>query len=434
MYHGPEGGRHASDIRVRVRDSGSNDGCLQLDGTHSALAEDLVQTPRILAMWHLHVFWWWAALVASSAVASLPQGDGLAVREAKRRWRQGASSLWTEFEQTTLPINVTAPLGGGDWEATHLVDAMCPATNWASAMTGGRQWWMEQAERPGVDSEPVAEDESEEDEPACLMQKGTATEPWEAAWYELLEELRIKLEGYGKGERNQVAGHLIRLLHHRGTDQARGRSLGQMGGRTAHLTSLLVAMRDDDIYGCKVPTGDEKEPWLRHVWSRIVQFVPVHPDSHEAAGRWPSHDMPAVAPQSNATEELQRFPILVEDSLEMPPTGIQERPRKRQMLRVELSSGSTDPPNVARLDVPMLADGATIRMELRLGWESEQPSPASTMSLPGAESGGNTWPSTCSGNGGNRVSVDHRRRLRSRLQDQEWPRRLGQTPECKLRL
>ena len=352
----------------------------QLEGTHSALAEDLVQAPRILAMWHLHVLWFWAALVVLPAVATIPEGDRVDVQEAKRPWRQGALSLWTEFEQTSLPINDTTPLRGGNREELHLVDT-------TSAVTSGRQWWAEQVVELGEDTGLVAEDASEEDEPACLMQRGIAAEPLEGPWYELLEEMRIKLEGYGKGERNQVAGHLIRLLHHRGTDQARGLSLGQMGGRTALLTSLLVAMRDDDIYGCKVPSGDEKETWLRHVWGRIVQFVPAHPGSHEAAGRWPSHDMPGILPRASAVVvEPQRSPIPVEDSLEMPSAAPQERPSKRRMVRVEMSSGSTDLPNVARLDVPLMEDGVTVRMEFRLGWESEQPSPASTVALPGAGS------------------------------------------------
>ena len=163
--------------------------------------------------------------------------------------------------------------------------------------------------------------------------------------------------------------------------------MGQMGGRTALLTSLLVAMRDDDIYGCKIPAGDEKEAWMRHVWGRVVQFVPTHPGSHEAAGRWPSHDMPAIWPQaSGPVLTPPRSPIPVEDSLEMSTEARLERPNKRRVLSVEVSSGSADTPNVARMDVPLTEDGATLKMEFRVGWEREQPSSASTASLPGAGS------------------------------------------------
>ena len=165
----------------------------QLDCAHSALAEDLVQTPRILAMWHLHILWFWAAVLALPAVATIPEGDRVGTQEAKRPGRQGALSLLTEFEQTTLPINVTTPLLGGNREEIHLVDSVCLATDWASAEDGRRQWWTKHVTQPCEETGLAAEHAGEEEDRACLMQQRLAAEPMEGPWYELLEELRIKV-------------------------------------------------------------------------------------------------------------------------------------------------------------------------------------------------------------------------------------------------
>ncbi|OLQ00668.1 Retrovirus-related Pol polyprotein from type-2 retrotransposable element R2DM [Symbiodinium microadriaticum] len=216
-----------------------------------------------------------------------------------------------------------------------------------------------------------------EEEATSLMQ----AEPLEGLWHELLEELRIKLEGYGKAERSQVAGHLIRLLAHRAVNSAEGYLLGHMKGRTASLTALLVAMRDDECYGCKVPAGDEKLIWLRQVWDRITKFIPEHPGSRSAEGKWPEHDMPMIIRlfmHPVPTDTPPTSPIPVEDSLEAQCATMGPGP-PRKRVRVELSSGSGDRPQTVALDVPLEAGQARLSLSLTMTDTGEENSPASTL-------------------------------------------------------
>ena len=334
----------------------------QLDCTHSASAEAFVQTLRISAMWHLHFLRAWVAALAAPTIAAFPQGDLAAFHEAKRVKRPGISPPMTEDERTNPPIPSKTPLRGGSWAGLHPTATTEAGTLPAPAVHGGGGG----TSVPGDHTEVGEEDLPGETEGTSLMQHV----PLEGQWQELLEEVRMILEGYGKGERNQVAAHLLRLLHHRAADQANGRVLGQMGGKTLMLVSLLVAMRDDTegLYGVKVPAGDEKLVWLRRTWTRITQFIPAHPGSHEAAGRRPGHELPEVEVPTRMVPCLSppSSPIAVEDSLEMQA----ERPSKRRVLHVELSSGSADCPNVARMEVPMdELTGGAVRMQFWLGWQ-----------------------------------------------------------------
>ena len=217
--------------------------------------------------------------------------------------------------------------------------------------------------------------DGEEVEEVWFMQEGLP-EALNGPWHELLEELRLKLEGYGKWERSQVAGHLLRLLDHRVTNWATGCLLGQVDGRPATLTALLVAMRDDDTFGCKVPAGDPKMVWLRQVWGRVTKFIPQHPGSEAAAGRWPGHELPVItAARWPPLSTPPSSPIAVEDSCEAGVGGT----AKRRCMRIELSSGSADDPRTVHLEVPLEGRSAGLRLHFTVQEELTADSPASTV-------------------------------------------------------
>ena len=300
-----------------------------------------------------------------------PEGAGTTFHEAKRVPRLGEFPSQKVDEQTSLPDHVTTPLPGGNRQGKQTSESD-NSEGIRDQMMGpwhGAQW-------DGADEE---------------MSSFMQTEHLQGCWYELLEEIRLKLEGYGKAERSQVAGHLIRLLAHRAVNSADGYLLGHMTGRTASLTALLVAMRDDECYGCKVPPGDEKIPWLRQAWDRITRYIPEHPGSRAAEGKWPDHEMPMIIrlfmhPVPMDTPPTS--PIPIEDSLE----AQEERAPKRACVRVELSSGSGDRPQMVALEVPIEGGRARLNLDVCMPEAEDRASPASTVPAP--------WRSLGSGNPG----------------------------------
>ncbi|CAE7895606.1 unnamed protein product, partial [Symbiodinium microadriaticum] len=277
---------------------------------------------------------------------------------------QGEDTIEREFpspkvdEQTSLPDFVVTPLPGGNrqWKQTSESDN-------SEGMRGHMMGPLQRAQWEEADEE---------------MSSFMQTEHLQGCWYELLEEIRLKLEGYGKAERSQVAGHLIRLLAHRAVNSADGYLLGHM---TASLTALLVAMRDDECYGCKVPPGDEKIPWLRQAWERITRYIPEHPGSRAAEGKWPEHDMPMIIRlfmHPVPTDTPPTSPIPIEDSLE----AQEARAPKRACVRVELSSGSSDRPQTVALEVPIEGGRARLNLDVCMPEAECRASPASTVPAP----------------------------------------------------
>ncbi|CAE7292934.1 pol [Symbiodinium necroappetens] len=290
-----------------------------------------------------------------------PCGAGTTFHEAKRDPRPGELPSQKVDEQTPLLEYVTTPLHGGNRQGKQTSESD------RTEKTEGSM--MEQ--QHGAD-----EDEADE-EMSSFMQ----SEHLQGLWHELLEEIRLKLEGYGKAERSQVAGHLIRLLAHRAVKSADGYLLGHMTGRTASLTALLVAMRDDECYGCKVPPGDEKIPWLRQAWDGITRYIPEHPGSRAAEGKWPDHDTPMIIrlfmhPVPMDTPPTS--PIRIEDSLEAQG----ERAPKRACVRVELSSGSGDHPQMVALEVPIEGGRARLNLDVSIPETEDRASPASAIPAP----------------------------------------------------
>ena len=287
-----------------------------------------------------------------------PEGAGTTFHEAKRFPRLREFPSPKVDEQTSLPDFVVTPLPGGNrqWKQTSESDN-------SEGMRGHMMGPLQRAQWEEADEE---------------MSSFMQTEHLQGCWYELLEEIRLKLEGYGKAERSQVAGHLIRLLAHRAVNSADGYLLGHM---TASLTALLVAMRDDECYGCKVPPGDEKIPWLRQAWERITRYIPEHPGSRAAEGKWPEHDMPMIIRlfmHPVPTDTPPTSPIPIEDSLE----AQEARAPKRACVRVELSSGSSDRPQTVALEVPIEGGRARLNLDVCMPEAECRASPASTVPAP----------------------------------------------------
>ena len=310
----------------------------QPDVSCSAWAEQS-QSPRDTAMWCLRILFALLGLALGHQVEVHLQEAGapLSIQVAKRVERQGVEPPPTSEEQTGRPCDNMTPLHGGSRAAATRI-----------SQADGQQAWMHLSDY-GPEDKATNDPQGGELDVASFMQEDV-----ESLWHQLLDEIRLKLEGLGKGERSQTAAHMLRLLNHRATDTMGGQYLGHMQGRTAMLTALLVAMWDDEVWGVKIPAGDEKLSWLRPVWERITRFIERHPGSMEAAGRWPSHDLPCIMPAtSHAPLPMPRSPIRLNDSYE----GERPPPAKRRVLQVELSSSSSDPPRAVRLEVPLQEDG-----------------------------------------------------------------------------
>ncbi|CAE7333489.1 pol [Symbiodinium necroappetens] len=297
-------------------------------------------------------------MVDTCRASSLP----CETKRDSRRWDFPPSSA---IEQTASVGDCKMPLRGGNLPGPHSLDA--------DDTFGLKEYRAEDEQQVEVTS---------------LMQTG-AGEALEGPWLELLEEIRLRLEGYGKGERSQVAGHMLRLLDHRATDAASGYLLGHMPGRVSTLTALLVAMRDEECYGHKVPAGDVKLQWLRQTWDSVTKYIPQHPGSAAAAGRWPSHDMPVIMTFMRPLPEdtPPSSPIQVENSSEQVLRGQQ----KRRYAQVELSSGSADHPRSVRLEVPLHERTGVLQLRFTVEAELEPNSPASTVPAEGAPGGLDTY-------------------------------------------
>ena len=391
MYRGQGTGRHAFDFE----DSGLQGGMTVQGLTRpAALGLKFRRSLRDTAMWCLHVIWALLGAAFGQIGAAHPQGvvaDPL-IHEAHRFQRQGVEPPPTCGGETACPVLVTMPFHEGNWTVLAQGNQQYAAQTrrMAACGRGGTTVRMTPTEGAwdAMVAAGLAEDEQMMDDPevTVFMQTGM-----DSQWHELLEEIRLKLEGYGKGERSQTAGHLLRLLNHMATDTKGGRLLGHMTGRVASLTALLVAMWEDDIYGCKVPAGDPKLDCLHPTWERVTRFVARHEGSMEAAGKWPAHDMPLVMiPGQPRPSTPLRSPIDIQDSYEADRC----RPQKRRVLQVEMSSGSSDPPRTLRMDVPLDAEGGTLQFNFNLGWEAtEEPaSPASTVVAPGGAPPAHTAP------------------------------------------
>ena len=330
----------------------------------SAWAE-FSQFPRDTAMWCLHVLCALCGLAFGQQVVHLQEaGTPPFMQRAKRILRQGVEPPPTSSDQMARSGDVMTPLHGGNQTGPTQTRQWNLDDAWTNEVSGGRRT----PARDEVNQTEVAE------EATSFMQEDA-----EAQWLVLLDEIRLKLEGLGKGERSQTAAHMLRLLNHRATDVASGLYLGQMTGRVAMLTSLLVAMWEDEIYGVKVPTGDEKLEWLRPTWERVTRFIGRHPGSSEAAGKWPSHDFPNIMPPTGMgpATVAPRSPIQLDDSYEPE----QPRPTKRRVLRVELSSGSADQPRTASLNIPWEEDTGTVTLSFSVlnAGPNESVSSASTV-------------------------------------------------------
>ena len=251
-----------------------------------------------------------------------------------------------------MPKRFVRPVPGMSWQAEV-----------APGPDGGQQTM------PFDDGDPVwlpcVDDDPEE---TWLMQMGV-----EDRWYQLLQEVQAHMETLTKQQRSEIAGQLLRWLAHRAVDTHAGKWLGHMGGRTADLTALLVAMREDDDFDCQVPLGSAHYHWLVGVWQRVQEFVPCHPGSEAERGQPVSRRMPCIMlfskPLPNST------PPQSEDS--------DRRVKRIKAVEVEMSSGSGDAPRTSvRLTVPV--DPDTNRLDLHLGLmlvEEEEASPATTVAV-----------------------------------------------------
>ena len=192
----------------------------------------------------------------------------------------------------------------------------------------------------------------------CLMQENMD----ESAWRTFLATLRDRLDGMGKADRALCVDTLLRRLNWHATDSLNGYFLGHMGGRTASLTSLLVAFKDD------VEVDSEAKPtnMMEGMWTETTHFIPAHPGSRRSRGLRIEPEEPIImlCPREIPSDLLTPGTTPPQDRPGAPQDGTR---RKRQCLSIGLSasSGGTRQ-TTSTLQVPMDAGAATIELQVRV--------------------------------------------------------------------
>ncbi|CAE7232723.1 unnamed protein product, partial [Symbiodinium sp. CCMP2456] len=200
-----------------------------------------------------------------------------------------------------------------------------------------------------------------------------------------LVELQRQLEAMPKAQQKQAAYHLLRWLNWHGTDNRAGYWLGHMRGPIASVTALLVVVWNE-AQTCEEEVEHWPAAWVLEQRARLRQYIPTHPGSLEAWGNPIPEGMPHIMlfsrPPPEVTPDSSPVVLDSQDECNERPQAEQERdqPRKRVYLEVEVSSGSTDVPRVARaMRVPLVGAPPEAMLTVRVcEEEAECESTAST--------------------------------------------------------
>ncbi|CAE7504171.1 ANKRD50 [Symbiodinium sp. CCMP2456] len=227
-----------------------------------------------------------------------------------------------------------------------------------------------------------------EDEKTTLMQQVPLQD-----WYLLLADLQRGLEALPKAERAVAILQLLRWLDYTATNKRQGYMLGHMQGKPGDATALLVAALEDT--GIQ-PEGEAHQwcsPWVLEMRVRLRAHIPRHAGSDDSWGEPMQMGMPCIMlfnkPLPSNTPPTT--PDAEQAAIEVPSDG-ETKKNKRRCILVELSSGSSDLPRVARqIRVPLHEGRAELHMAMQV--EDDVDSEASTKPVEGpatAPLGGST--------------------------------------------
>ena len=200
-------------------------------------------------------------------------------------------------------------------------------------------------------------EQMEDEDTTWLMQ----TDLDQPAWLAYLSMLREKLDAMTKVERAMCVDTMIRRLDWHATDSLNGYFLGHMGGRTASLTALLVAFKDE----VEVDTEAGPSDLVEGMWNEATYFIPAHPGSRRHRGLRMAPEEPTImlSPREIPSE-------LLTPGVTPPcsPAEQQEQPaRKKTCLRIELSASvGRDRQTTGVLRVPMETGSTTLQLRVQV--------------------------------------------------------------------
>ena len=227
--------------------------------------------------------------------------------------------------------------------------------------------------------------EEDDEELSWLMQ----TPPDEAAWITSLRVLRGKFEEMTKARRAVVVDAVLRRLDWHSTNTRDGYLLGHMGGRTAMLTSLLVAAQEDTVLVQEFPVPPE----VHGMWQEMEHFLEQHPGSHRSLGRGIGRDPPCImlhcheGPSITPIDSPIHEPLA--DHLMQTDENEAQRSTKRMRVMVEVSSGSCDVPQLAGVvEIPIQRNRGSLKVDFTLQGDDDVGESSTVPASPPSDHGG----------------------------------------------
>ena len=138
----------------------------------------------------------------------------------------------------------------------------------------------------GPELEEEIEVEPEPDENSYMQMPGGGQ------WYAQLQKLQAQLEDQPKATRMRNVKYLVSWLDHRSTNTREGFWLGHCEGAASDLLALLAAYMDDKVE--VVRGGELQEGWSRDWGLSLAGFLPVQPGSRLAMGLPPLQEPPIM--------------------------------------------------------------------------------------------------------------------------------------------
>ena len=219
------------------------------------------------------------------------------------------------------------------------------------------------------------------------------TQPDEAAWLAYLRVTQERLEDMPKAHRALVADGLLRRLDWCCTNTRDGYLLGHMGGRTAMLTALLVVAQGDTELDSEAILPTE----VHGIWHEATFFLTQHPGSRCSQGRGVRLAPPCIMMHyAEAPSITPDNSPLLNDSVTKGvdrATPTREAPTKRLRVKVEISSGSSDTPQLTgNIELPFRNNCSSLKVQFTVQPENDTNSTCTVPATPTVAPCGATLP------------------------------------------
>ena len=310
----------------------------------------------------------------STCQQGLPQGkSGGATR-----------SRSSHFQDGDAPREVDPGLPGGDRRVQES-DLTSPYTTQTYPDNIPGDEYAATSPRDGTPRDVQMED----NEITWLMQ----TQPDEAAWLAYLRVTQERLEDMPKAHRALVADGLLRRLDWYCTNTRDGYLLGHMGGRTAMLTALLVVAQGDTELDAEAILPTE----VHGIWHEATFFLTQHPGSRCSQGRGVKLAPPIIMMHyAEAPSITPDNSPLLNDSVTKGvdrATPTREAPTKRLRVKVEISSGSSDTPQLTgNIELPFRNNCSSLKVQFTVQPENDTNSTCTVPATPTVAPCGATLP------------------------------------------